>query len=44
MKGKVTHFTGRMTRNINVSVTESMHKKKVIFGVLLNVVVKKENI
>ena len=44
MVGNVIQFNGGMTINVDVSVKDAMYVKKIIFGILLHVVVKIENI
>ena len=40
----VIQITGEITINVDVSVKEIMHVKKVMFGILLNVIMKMVNI
>ena len=44
MEGNVTQINGETTVNVDVSVRNVMNVKKIIFGVVLHVVVKMENI
>ena len=44
MGKKVIQINGRITINVNVSVKNIMYVKKIIFGILLHVAVKTENI
>ena len=37
-------FDGGIAINVNVKVKELMHMKKTMFGILLNVIVKTENV
>ena len=40
----VSQVSGAITMNIDVSVKNMIYMKKIIFGILLHVVVKMENI
>ena len=40
----VIQITGEITINVDVSVKKIMHVKKVMFGILLNVIMKMVNI
>ena len=44
MKENVIQINGEITINVNVSVKNVMYVKKIMFGILLHVVVKMENI
>ena len=44
MEENLIQVNGRITINVNVSVKNVMYGKKIIFGILLNVFVKMENI
>ena len=44
MKGNGIQMNVEITINVNVSVKNVIYVKKIIFGVLLHVVVKMENI
>ena len=44
MEKNVIQFNGGMTINVNVSVKIVMYVKNIIFGILLPVVAKMENI
>ena len=44
MEENVTHINGRITIYVDVNVKNIMYVKKIIFGILLHVVVKMENI
>ena len=40
----VTHINGRIMINVDVSVKDIMDMKKIMFGIILRVIVKMENI
>ena len=40
----VTQINGGITINVNVSVKSIMYVKKIMFGILLHVIVKMENV
>ena len=44
MKENIIKINDGITINVNVSVKNVVHVKKILFGILLNVVVKMENI
>ena len=44
MEENVTQINGRITINVDMSVKKVMYVKKIIFGILLHLVVKMENI
>ena len=44
MEENIIQINGGITVNVDVSIKSIMYLKKIIFGILLNVVVKKENI
>ena len=44
MEENVTHINGGITIYVDVNVKNIMYVKKIIFGILLHVVVKMENI
>ena len=44
MEENVIQINGGTTINVDVSVKNTMYVKKIIFGILLHVVVKMENI
>ena len=44
MKQIVTQINGRITINVNVSVTKIKYLKKIMFRILVHVVVRKKNI
>ena len=44
MEENVTQINGGIRINVDVSVKNVMYVKKIIFGILLHVVVKTENI
>ena len=44
MEKKVIQIIGEITINVNVSVKTVIYVKKTIFGIILHVVVKMENI
>ena len=44
MVENVTQINGRITINANVSAENVMYAKKIIFGIMLHVIVKMENI
>ena len=43
MEKNVIQINSGITINVNVSVKNVMHEKKIMFGILLHVVVKMEN-
>ena len=44
MVENVTQINGRITINADVSAENVMYAKKIIFGIMLHVIVKMENI
>ena len=44
MKENIIKINDEITINVNVSVKNAVHVKKILFGILLKVVVKMENI
>ena len=44
MKQNVSQINGGITINVDVSVKKFMYVKKIMFGILLHVIVKMENI
>ena len=44
LDGNVIQINGGLTRNVYVSVKNVMYAKKIISGILLHVVAKRENI
>ena len=44
MEKNVVQINGGITINVDVSVKNVMHVKKIIMGILLHIVVKMENI
>ena len=44
MEQNVIQINGRITISVNVSVKKIMYVKKIMFGILLHVIVKMENI
>ena len=44
MKQNVSEINGRITINVDVSVKNIIYLKKIMFGILLHVFVKMENI
>ena len=44
MEENIIQINGRITINVNLSVKNIMYVKKIMFGILLHVVVKMENI
>ena len=44
MEENVIQINGRITINVDVTVKNIMYAKKIIFGILLRVVAKMENI
>ena len=44
MEQNVTQINGRITINVDVNVKKFMYVKMTMFGILLNVIVKMENI
>ena len=44
MEENVTQINGGITINVDVNVKNVMYVKKVVFGILLHVVVKMDNI
>ena len=44
MKENVIQINGGITINVNVSIKNVMYAKKIMFGILLHVIVKMENI
>ena len=44
MKENIIKINDGITINVNVSVKNAVHVKKILFGILLKVVVKMENI
>ena len=44
MKQNLIQINGRIMINVDVSVKTFMHVKKIMFGILLHVIVKMENI
>ena len=44
MEENVIQINGRITKNVNVNVKNIMYVKKIMFGILLNVIVKMENV
>ena len=44
MVENVTQIRGRITTNVDVNVKNIMYMKKIMFGILLHVIVKIENI
>ena len=44
MKVNVIQINGVIKKNVNVSVKNVMYVKKIMFGILLHVIVKMENI
>ena len=44
MEKNVIHINGRIMINVDVIVKNVMYVKKIMFGVLLHVIVKMENI
>ena len=44
MEGNVNQINGGIAINVDVSLKSGIHVKKIIFGILLHVIVKMENI
>ena len=44
MKQNVSQVNGGITTNVDVSVKKIIYVKKIMFGILLHVIVKMENI
>ena len=44
MEKNIIQINGGLTINVDVSVRNAMYVKKIMFGILLHVVVKMENI
>ena len=44
MEKVVTQINGGIMKNVDASVKNVMHVKKIMFGILLHVIVKMENI
>ena len=44
MKENLIQISGGITINVNVNVKNVMYVKKIMFGILLNVAVKMENV
>ena len=44
MEEIITEINGKITINVDVSVKNLMYVKKIMFGILLHVIVKMENI
>ena len=44
MKENVIYVNGEITRNVNVSVKNIIHVKKILFEILFHVVAKMDNI
>ena len=44
MKQNVSQVNGGITANVDVSVKKIIYVKKIMFGILLHVIVKMENI